>query len=85
MDARFVTNRQRNTSSVGDMIKRLFRRSPEDDWLVMMYKIPNENGVITKIDIFKTPTLETITEHEQIAYDSWKGQNYLHVSYISIS
>jgi hypothetical protein len=45
-DARYVTNRQRNTSSVGDMLQHLKWRSLEDRHrdacLVMMYKISHD-------------------------------------------
>jgi len=44
--ARYVTNRQRNTSSVGDMLQHLKWRSLEDRHrdarLVMMYKISHD-------------------------------------------
>jgi len=52
--ARFITNRQRNTSSVVDMLQHLNWCSLEDRrkdaWLVVMYKIAKENVVITKTD-----------------------------------
>jgi hypothetical protein len=46
---RFITNRQRNTSSIGEMLQHLIWCSIEDrlkdSQLVMMYKIANENIV----------------------------------------
>jgi hypothetical protein len=63
---RFSNNRERNTSSVCDILQHLNWCSFEDRHrnalLVMMYKIANENVVITKKDRLKT-TLETIRQH----------------------
>jgi len=50
--ARYVTNRQRNTSSVGDTLKHLKWRSLEDRrrdaGLVMMYKISHNKVAVSK-------------------------------------
>ena len=50
-DVRFVTNRQRNTFSVGDMLQCFkwpsLQDGQKDTWLVMMYKIANKNVLIT--------------------------------------
>ena len=66
----FVTIRQRNTSSISGMLKHLnwnsFQDSRNAAWLVMMYKIANENLVTTKK---KTDTFETITTHALFVFD----------------
>ena len=58
-DTSFVTNRQGNMSCVDDLLQHLNWRSLEDRrkdaWLVMIYKIANENVAITKLDRRKTP------------------------------
>ena len=56
--ARYVTNRQRHTSSVGDML-HLKWRSPEDRRrdarLVMMYKISHDKVAVSKSDRLSGP------------------------------
>jgi hypothetical protein len=65
--ARYVTNRQRNTSSVSDMLQHLKWHSLEDRCrdarLVMMYKIPHDKvAVRKKWQTFTTPeTLQKYT------------------------
>jgi hypothetical protein len=57
--ARYVTNRQRNTSSVGDMLQHLKWRSPydrrRDARLVMMYKISHDKVAVSKSDRLSGP------------------------------
>ena len=58
--ARFVTNTQQNTSTVGDMLQHFnwcyLEDRYKDDRLVMVYKIANENVAIniTEQDIHKS-------------------------------
>ena len=58
---RYVTNRQRNTSSVGDMLQHLKwcsledRRRVWDACLVMMYKISHDKVAVTKSDRLSPP------------------------------
>jgi hypothetical protein len=65
--ARYVTNRQRNTSSVNDMLQHLKWHSLEDRCrdarLVMMYKIPHDKVAVRKMwQTFTTPeTLQKYT------------------------
>ena len=51
--ARYATNRQRNTSSVSDMLQHLKWHSLEDRCrdarLVMMYKIPHDKVAVRKM------------------------------------
>ena len=55
MTARYVTNRQRNTSSVGDMLQHLEWHSLEDRrrdaHFVMMYKISHDKVAVSKSDL----------------------------------
>ena len=61
----YVANRQRNTSSVGDMLQHLEWRSLEDRRrdarLVMMYKISHDKVAVSKSETFTTP--ETLQKH----------------------
>ena len=54
---RFVTNRQQNTFSVGDMLQCFkwpsLQDGQKDAWLVMMYKIANNNVLITNTNELK--------------------------------
>jgi hypothetical protein len=66
--ARYVTNRQHNTFSVGDMLQQLKWCSLEDRrrdaCLVMMYKISNDKVVVSKSDRLSSPvTPETLQKH----------------------
>ena len=64
---RFVTMRQRNTSSVDDMLQRFSWRSLEDRRkdarLVIIYKIANENVDMTKKDRLKPPLRQSRNMH----------------------
>ena len=64
---RFSNNRERNTSSVCDILQHLNWCSFEDKHrnalLVMMYKIANENVVITKKDRLKPPLRQSGNMH----------------------
>jgi DNA topoisomerase VI subunit A len=55
--ARYVTNRQRNTSSVSDMLQHLEWCSLEDRRrdarLVMMYKISHDKVAVSKSETFR--------------------------------
>ena len=66
-DTSFVTNRQGNMSCVDDLLQHLNWRSLEDRrkdaWLVMIYKIANENVAITKLDRRKTPLRQSWNLH----------------------
>ena len=63
--ARYVTNRQSNTSSVGDMIQHLKWCSLEDrrrdTCLVMMYKISHDKVAVSFSETFTTP--ETLQKY----------------------
>jgi len=65
--ASFITNRQGNMSCVGDLLQHLNCRSLEDRrkdaWLVMIYKIANENVAITKKDRLKPPLRQSWNMH----------------------
>ena len=67
MTARYVTNRQRNTSSVGDMLQHLEWRSLEnrrrDARLVMMYKISHDKVAVSKRDRLSPPLRHSINMH----------------------
>jgi len=57
--ARYVSNRKRNTSSVGDMLQHLEWRNLEDRRrdarLVMMYKISHDKVAVNKVTDFHHP------------------------------
>ena len=59
----YVTNRQRNAFSVGDMPQHLKWRSPEDRrrdaCLVIMYKISHDKVAVSKSDILSPPPRDT--------------------------
>ena len=63
--ARYVAKRQRNTSSLGDMLQHLEWRNLEDRrrdaCLVMMYKISHDKVSVTVTDFHSPP--ETLQKH----------------------
>ena len=65
--ARYVTNRQRNTSSVGDMLQHLKWRSLEDRrrdaHLVMMYRISHDKVAVSKSDRLSSPLRHSRNMH----------------------
>ena len=67
--ARYVTNRQRNTSSVGDMLQQLKWRSLEDRrrgaCLVMMYKISHDKVAVNKSDKLSPPLRHSRNMHSR--------------------
>ena len=69
MTARYVTNRQRNTSSVGDMLQHLEWRSLEDRRrdarLVMMYKISHDKVAVSKSDRLSPPLRHSRNMHSR--------------------
>jgi len=62
-----VTNRQRNTSSVGDMLQHLnwcsLEVKPMDVRFALKYKIANENIVITTKHRIKQPVIQSRHMH----------------------
>jgi hypothetical protein len=71
--ARYVTNRQRNTSSVGDMLQHLKWRSLEDRRrdarLVMLYKISHDKVAVSKSDRLSPPLRHSRNMHSQSYQD----------------
>ena len=69
--ARYVTNRYRNTSSVGDMLSSLDWRSladrRTDARLIMLYKISHELVAVSKTDRLLSPLRQTRNMHK-LAY-----------------
>jgi len=67
--AKYVTNRQGNTSSVGDMLLHLKWRSLEirrrDVPLVMMYKISHDKVAVSKSDRLSPPLRHSRNMHSQ--------------------
>jgi hypothetical protein len=67
--ARYLTNRQRNTSSVGDMLQHLEWRSLEDRRkdarLVMMYKISHDKAAVSKSDRLSPPLRHSRNMHSR--------------------
>ena len=67
--ARYLTNRQRNTSSVGDMLQHLEWRSLEDRRkdarLVMMYKISHDKVAVSKSDRLSPPLRHSRNMHSR--------------------
>ena len=67
--ARYVTNRQRSTSSVGDMLQHLKWRSLEDRRrdarLVMMYKISHGKVAVSKSDSLSPPLRHSRNMHSR--------------------
>jgi hypothetical protein len=70
--ARYVTNRQRNTSSVGDMLQHLEWRILEDRRrdarLVMMYKISHDKVAFGKSERLSPPLRHSRNMHSVVAY-----------------
>ena len=67
--ARYVTNRKRNTSSVGNMLQHLKWRSLEDRRrdarLVMMFTICHDKVAVSKSDRLSPPLRHTRNMHSQ--------------------
>ena len=68
-DARYIANRQRNTSSVGNMLQHLKWRSLEDRRrdarLVMMYKISHCKMAVSKSDRLSPPLRHSRNMHSR--------------------
>jgi hypothetical protein len=66
--ARYVTNRQRNTSSVGDMLHLEWRSLEDrrrDAHLVMMYNISHDKVAVSKSDRFSPPLRHSRNMHSR--------------------
>ena len=81
-DVRYVTNRQRNTSSVGNMLQHLKWHSLEDRRrdarLVMMYKISHCKMAVSKSDRLSPPLRHSRNMHSrsyQVPLCSLVGHN----------
>ena len=71
----FFTNRQRSTSSVGDILQHLNWRNlkgrGKDPRIVMMYKVASENVAITKHDRLNPPLRKSRNIHGVWCHRAW--------------